>query len=125
MTAINEDEQIYPAVPDMEVWVRASGGGGQLTATAANGAPIPVDPALGVGELRLGLGSALKGTTVDIDAAFLKTNTHAPTAFLNLVFLQRVVGTTSPDFRVESYGPFAVPFGNGTVATRQTSVSII
>jgi hypothetical protein len=129
MTAVDtsgtdEDDQIYPAVASMDVYVRAWAGGGQLASISANGISIPLDKISGIGELKLGAGSALKNTTVDFDAAFAKSNPQADSAFLNIRLFQRQAGSTVA-FNVQTFGPLAAPFNGATTATRETSVSII
>src|SRR4029077_19852377 len=99
-------------------------GGGQLDSGVAGGVLVPIDSITGIGELKLGTGSALKNKTVDFDAAFIKTNPLATSGFLSLEFFQRRVGSPTK-FNVEKFDPLEAPFNGGTQAQRQTSVSII
>ena len=119
-----DEDQTYPAVADMDVYVQVWAGGGELGAVKVNGKPVEKDPITGVGELKLGLGAGLKNTTVDIDAAFRRTNSLTDTAFLNVVFLQRMPAMDRPDFNRQKFEPLAAPFDGKSTTTLKTSVSV-
>lgn len=121
---VAEDQQTYVAASQMDVFVRVWAGGGQLMSVMANNTLVPIDPIFGTGELRLGAGAALKSTTVDLDAAFEKTNPLATSAYLNFELFQRRAGSPTK-FKIQTFGPYEVPFDAGTQAQRQTSVSIL
>lgn len=122
--ASDEDEQIYIALSYMDVVVRVWAGGGQLGSVMADGTLVPIDPISGIGELNLGAGSTLKNGTVDFDAAFLKTNPLATSAFLNIELFQRKAGS-SIKYNVQKFEPYEVAFNSGTAAQYQTSISIV
>jgi hypothetical protein len=120
-----DEDQIYPAVADLDVYVQVWAGGGELGAVAVNGKPVEKDPITGIGEVKLGPGANLKETTAAIDAAFRRTNPLTDAAFLTVVFLQRKPATAHPDFNKQKFGPLAAPFNGQSTTTLRTSVSVI
>jgi hypothetical protein len=124
VATIDEDEQIYIALSSLDVFLRVWAGGGQLASVSVNGRTVPIDATTGLGELNLGVGSTLKGTTIDLDAAFLKVNPLSASAFLNFELFQRRAGAATK-LNLTGFGPLEVAFDGGTQAQRQTSVSIV